>query len=83
MTRAELLITARLLDIAADEFAKHGSNDLTEEVKRMITPNEWDRITREYHNWNGDPEEFRPGKIINNDSAIMAFMAHKLKKEAK
>lgn len=82
MTNKEKLFVAALLDLASDEFANHGCNDLSEELEALFTQEEWDAMNKEYHEWNGDPEEFIPGIILSYDWLWMSWMAEKLRKEA-
>lgn len=82
MTKAQLKLTAALLDLASEQFSNHGCNDLQKELVELLSQKEWDKLNQEYHNWNGDPEEYRPGTILNCDWAWMSFMAEKLRKMA-
>ncbi len=80
MNAKEILLASSLLSVAADEFGNHGCNDWS-------FPADWARedqiaFVREYHEWNGDPEEFRESHLHLPDYAVMAFLAHKLKKIA-
>lgn len=81
MTKKEKLFCAMLLDMASDEFANHCCNDLTAAMEACFTADEWDQLNREYHELNGDPEEFRKGHILPYDWAWMSFMAGKLRAE--
>jgi hypothetical protein len=81
MTEKELRAAGELLDLAADEFANHGCNDLDSSFWKGWTEEEKREFYKSYHEWNGDPEEFREDAPLNylGDSAIMAFLSAKLK----
>lgn len=79
MIKKHKLLAAELLKLAADEFGNHGCNDFD-------LPSGWSRkekisFIKEYHKWNGDPEEFDPNNLFIADCAAMSFLAAKLKDE--
>ena len=84
MTPKEILLTSALLKMAADEFGNHGCNDMDKGLLKKIgfTDEEKIELARQFHEWNGDLEEFE-GTIRDfnglGDSVWMSFMAHKLK----
>ena len=61
MNKKEKLFVAKLLRMAANEFSNHGCNDLPEECEKLFTKKEWTKMMKDYHEWNGDPEEFEGG----------------------
>jgi len=83
MTKCELkaLIScaASLLKMYADELGTHGCNDF--DLAYML-PNAEERkhFVKEYHDWNGDPEEFDPDNLNLPDFAVVGFLAHRLDK---
>jgi len=78
----EAKFIAILLDMAKDEFANHGCNDLSDELRNFFTKEEQDKLNRDMHNWNGDPEEYRRGEpLMNYDWLWMSFFAGKLRGE--
>jgi hypothetical protein len=82
MNKAQLIFTANLLEMAANQFSNNGCNDLPVALEAWFTQPEWDALNKEYHDWNGDPEEYKPGRILNHDCLWMDFMAKKLRKMA-
>ena len=84
MTTKERLLAAALLELASDEFSNHGCNDMDKYMLAKIgfTNEEKIELARQYHEWNGDPEEF-DGTVQEfnrmGDWTWMSFMAHKLK----
>ncbi len=82
MTPFEMRLAADLLKMAAEEFGRHCCNDLP-----LPNTEDANRLGRQYHEWNGDPQEWedypadRP-IIYFNDSAAMAFLADRLRHEA-
>ena len=75
----ELSLTAKLLDLASNQFSRHGCNDLSESVYEGWSIEDKKKFVREYHEWNGDPEEFDEDFLYLPDYAIMRFLAHKIK----
>lgn len=82
MTKAEKILAAKLLELYSDELAKHICNDLTEDLKSTLTQEEWRKFDREYHQWNGDPEEHTASSHDRlGDFSLASFLAHKLLKD--
>ena len=55
MKRHEMLLTAALLDWAHTEFINHTCGDLPQEIKELLTEEQWVELSREYHamgTWN-------------------------------
>jgi hypothetical protein len=83
MTGKELHLTIELLNLAADEFGRHGCCDMDRDMLQRVnfTDEEKLALAKEYHEWNGDPEEFE-GTLQEfdriSDYAWMRFMANKL-----
>lgn len=71
----KLTVAAELLLVAGDRFAQHTCNDFSLAV---IIPDLEERraLVREYHEWNGDPEELDPNGTyeFHNDAALMHFL---------
>lgn len=79
MNSLETKLAKHFLNLAADEFANHGSNDF--ELKAFIPKlADRQRFVKEYHEWNGDPEEYDPKAKYDYfpDFAIMSFLASKI-----
>jgi len=82
MNPKEKAIAAKLLQIARDEFADHGCNDLDSNFWDGWAHSEIVQFVREFHDYNGDPEQFDESHLHLPDYAVMGFMAHKLRLEA-
>jgi len=82
MNKKEKAIAAKLMQMARDEFGDHGCNDLDSDFWDGWTIDERKQFIREYHEYNGDPEEFDENYLHLPDYAVMGFMAHKLRLEA-
>ena len=78
MTNKEILLAAKVLDIADEEFSHYGCNDLEESVYDGWSLEERQEFVKEFHNWNGDPEEYDEDMLDLPDFAVMAFLSHKL-----
>jgi hypothetical protein len=84
MKRHEMLLTAALLDWAHAEFINNTCGDLPKEIKELLTDEQWVELSREYHEFNGDPEYFDPKSPTAElyDDAAMWVLSKKIKKEA-
>lgn len=77
LTPQELSLAAKLLDDMSDHYANHGCNDFD-------FPADWTKeqravFVKEFHDFNGDPEEYNPKFLRLEDFAAMGFLAHKLR----
>lgn len=78
MTIKERLLASEMLRLAENEFSNHGSNDVDESVWDNWTTAERQEFVREFHEHNGDAEEYDPEFLHLPNTAIMGFLAHKL-----
>jgi hypothetical protein len=76
MNQKEKKVAAELLRTASEQFSNHGCNDWN--YPKDWTEDEKLQFVREYHEWNGDPEDFDPEFLFLQDWAVMSFLAHKL-----
>lgn len=82
MTKAEKILASKLLEAASDQMANSSCNDLTEDIKKTLTEDEWRKLDREFHQWNGDPEEHTATSHKQlGDFSLASFLAHKLLKD--
>lgn len=79
MNTKEKQLAAKMLEMASDEFSNHGCNDVEDSVYDGWTLGERQQFIYEFHEWNGDPENFDKEWLRLGDSTIMAFLAYKLK----
>lgn len=90
----ELLLTAKLLRLAADEQANRTCDDVDESMIAGFTEDQKLQLCHEFYLWNRDPEtirEFEQGDLKTRlrlftwirTGSWMAFMAHKLEKMTK
>lgn len=82
LNEKEKQLAAYWLDEASDMYGNHGCNDVEEKVWDGWTKEERQQFVKEYHEYNGDPEEFDPNFLHLPDFAIMGFLAHKLRVSA-
>ena len=74
-------LISKLLGIAGDKFSNHGCNDLGEDFWKGISTEEKLSLYKEYHEWNGDPEEYNPECIgYLGDSALMHYFSESMGK---
>ena len=80
MNKPELKIAAALLSLAADTFANHECNDF--DLHEYLTPKEALNLQKQFHTWNGDPQEAptneKDARWANN-ACLMEYLARKLK----
>jgi len=81
MKEHEKILAVKMLELASENFSNHCCNDVDEKVYRSWTPEERKQFVKEYHEWNGDPEEYDENFLYLPDFAIMDFLAYKLKNE--
>lgn len=79
MTKNQLKLASALLELASKQFSNHGCNDLSEDITDLLSQSEWDELNKEFHDWNGDPENYEPNDIMHYDWLWMNYMSKKLK----
>ena len=82
MNTKEKQLAAKMLEMASDEFSNHGCNDIEDSVYEGWTLEERQHFVKEFHEWNGDPENFAKDWLHLEDSTIMSFLAYKLGTDA-
>ena len=82
MNTKEKQLAAKMLEMASDEFSNHGCNDVEDSVCEGWSLEERQQFIKEFHEWNGDPENFDKDWLHLGDSTIMSFLAHKLETDA-
>lgn len=80
MSRDEMVFVAELLDYASDVLSTATADFLPERARRIHENNPW--MAREYHEWNGDPEEYVEGEILDYHWLWCAYYADKLRESA-
>ena len=87
MSNKEKRLAAELLEMASDEYATHTCNDLDPSILEDFTMDEKIQLAKEFHQWNGDPEEITgtPDDInaLYYDWELMSFLSAKLLQESK
>ena len=74
-------LAAQLLGLASDEFSNHGCNDF--EKPDDWTQDEWDALSLEMYERNGDPENHTPGWTGGYDWQLMSHFAALLAEQGK
>lgn len=83
LSKAEMRLIAKLLEMAGDNFSNHGCNDMPQEIwdETQFPPEARASLIHEMQTWNGDEEELHPTKLIHiRDDMAMHFYAAKLEK---
>jgi hypothetical protein len=78
MNSKEKKLAAEFLNIASEQFSRHVCNDVDDLLFENWTLEERRKFIKEYHEWNGDPEEYDENFLHLPDWAIMSFLAKKL-----
>ena len=83
LQKHELTLACVLMKMASNEFSNHGCNDLDKPIQDLLTDEQWQEMDKEYHEMNGDPDEYDPAHptLKNYDWICMAYLAKKFKKE--
>ena len=79
MKEKEKLLVGIMLEKASTVFGRFGCNDVPDSIYNGWTIEERQEFVKEYHEWNGDPEEIDKDDLCLPDFAIMAFLAYKMK----
>jgi hypothetical protein len=77
LTKKEMEIIVSLLRDHSDYLSNRCCNDY--DWPCNWTDEEKTKFTKDYHDWNGDPEEYIEGDILSSDFSVAAFLASKLK----
>ncbi len=80
MNIKEKELTSKILKLASEHFSSHGCNDVDDSVYEGWTLEERQNFVKEFYEWNGDPEEYRPDFLNVYDYSLMSFLAYKLLK---
>jgi hypothetical protein len=51
-------------------------NDLLPEEHQILSREQWIELCKNYHDWNGEPEEFDPNRPIMFDFMVVDFLNH-------
>ena len=80
LTPKERELISMMLIESSNKFAMHSCNDCPPAWFESWSPEELDALDKNYHEWNGDPEEHKPGKpnIQNADFALMDYFASRI-----
>lgn len=81
LSKKELALIVQFLDQFADELGNNGCNDW--DFPEDWTEKEQKTFVKQYHAWNGDPEEFDEEHLNLPDFAVVGFLKHKIEKEIK
>lgn len=80
MNNKELKLVSELLNIADEHYGDHCCNDADEALFNEWTLGERRQFVKEFHDWNGDPEEYDENWLHLPDYALMGFCAFKILK---
>lgn len=74
-----LKLAAKMLETSASQFSNHGCNNVQDSVYEGWTLEERQEFVKEFHDKNGDPEEYSPNHLHLADWCLMDFLADKLR----
>lgn len=80
MTPKENKLAIQMLKLASNAFSNYGCNDVDESVYKDWTKQERIDFVKQFHEYNGNPEDFDSEKLDIPDWLLMDFMAYKLTK---
>lgn len=81
LTVKEMEIVVNMLENYSDYLGSRGCNDF--EWPCNWSDEEKTKFTKEFHDFNGDPEEYEEGDILNADFCVVGFLAFKLEQGVK
>ena len=76
MNSKEKLIAAEMLESLSNKMADSCCNDWNFPIN--WSEDEKATFVREFHEWNGDPEEFDPGYLVLSDFCVASFLSSKM-----
>ena len=82
INKKELSLAAKMLKLASEQFSNHGCNDVDENLYDNWTLEERQQFVKEFHQWNGNLEEYDETFLHLGDNTIMSFLAAKLEWES-
>ncbi len=78
LNEKEKQLASYWLSRASELYSNHGCNDVEEKVWKGWTTEERRQFVKEYHEYNGDPEEYDPNDLHLPDFAIISWLAYKI-----
>ena len=75
----EARLVARLLEIASDQFTRHGCNDLPDDFWEDWTRLERQALCKAIQEDNGTPEDYYPDHLELPDWLLMEYMRDRLR----
>ena len=79
LNEKEMKLAGEMLNQYSDFLSNRCCNDF--DFPDNWTDEEKTKFTKEYHDWNGDPEEYEKGNVLHTDFCVSMFLAYKLEKE--
>lgn len=79
MNNKEKELAAMFLSACSEMLSNRMSNDF--DFPSNWSEKEKTEFTKGYHDWNGDPEEYLQGMVINNDSCVVNYLSALMVKE--
>ncbi len=81
LRKNEIKLLKIFLGVLSEDLSYRGCNDMTKEMKAALTKEEWIRLSKQYHEWNGDPEEHRDDTADQlPDYAVLDYLSTQLTK---
>lgn len=78
MIKREKKLAAELLFDAGEKFANNMCNDVDESYFDGWTLAQRRKFVKEFHEWNGDIEDYNENHLHIPDFALMKFISHRL-----
>lgn len=76
MKNHERELASNLLSQAADRYGSDTCHDWNFPASWSVEQKQ--EFVKDFHDWNGDPEEYDPKFLQLPNFAVMAFLAHRL-----
>lgn len=80
LNQNELEILDQFLDELSDRFRNDGCNDW--DFPKNWTEEEKRKFVKEFHAWNGDPEEYNPNFLVLMNFSALSMIRRRLKQKS-
>jgi hypothetical protein len=77
--KKQIALLDKYLEDYTDDLGNAGCNDVDEEVWKDWTKEERIQFTKEFYEYNGDPENFDEDDLYLADFCIVGLLKHKIK----
>lgn len=74
LNNGEKKLLGLILEKCSSLLGDQGCNDLTEDMSQCLTTDEWNSLSKYFHEQNGDPEEYFEGQKLPDYCVLYALL---------